>query len=197
MDTSLTAPLISPDPSTAIAGRSEGAQRRLGRNAGTVAGHPVADIHDDRGSGIGVASQAPQRRIRQLSGPVNANGAAGPAVPVNGVLTIILVEDEALIRINTADMLEDMGHTVIEAATAAQALAAAEARDFDILVTDIGLPDMSGGDLANEVRRLKPTAGIIFATGESELPDGAGAGAVLLVKPYSGDSLKRALDRVR
>jgi|GEM_PF-1095877 len=136
-----------------------------------------------------------KRRLGR-TGPVSATGEAGPAVPNNGVLTILLVEDEALIRINTADVLADMGHRVIEASTAAQALAAAEARDFDILVTDIGLPDTNGGDLAKAVRRLKPNAGIIFATGQNELPDGAGA-AVLLVKPYSGESLKRALDRVR
>lgn len=156
-------------------------------------------------------SEALDRRIRlllanptQRGAPAAKQGQTSPAAgnaeataPQGKTLTIILVEDEVLIRINTADMLEDLGHKVIETGTAAQALAVAEAQDFDILVTDIGLPDMNGGDLAKEVRRLKPNAGIIFATGQSEIPDGADADAVLLVKPYSDESLRRALDQAR
>ncbi|MDZ7600725.1 MAG: response regulator, partial [Hoeflea sp.] len=84
-----------------------------------------------------------------------------------------------------------------EAGTAAQALEAAGAHDFDVLVTDVGLPDMKGGELAKQVRQLKPEAGIIFATGQNEMPDGADADAVLLKKPYSDDELKRALAQVR
>lgn len=125
------------------------------------------------------------------------HGESGPAAAKAGKLTIMLVEDEALIRINTADMLEDMGHAVIEAGTAAQALKAAEAQDFDILVTDVGLPDMKGGELAKEIRRLKPHVGIVFATGESEVPAGADEDAVLLMKPYSDHSLKTALKQAR
>jgi CheY-like chemotaxis protein len=85
----------------------------------------------------------------------------GDAAPVASTseprkLKVLLVEDEALIRINTADILTDMGHEVIEAGTAAEALEAASAQDFDILVTDVGLPDMKGGELAHKVRALKP-----------------------------------------
>jgi CheY-like chemotaxis protein len=109
---------------------------------------------------------------------------------------VLLVEDEALIRINTADMLTDMGHEVIEAGTAAEALEAASAQDFDILVTDVGLPDMKGGELAHKVRALKPGVGIVFATGESQLPEGADADAVLLTKPYSDESLRAALEKL-
>lgn len=110
-------------------------------------------------------------------------------------LTVLLVEDEALIRINTADMLEDMGHAVIEAGTAAQALEALAQQDVDVLVTDVGLPDMKGGELARKLRQMKPDIGIVFATGESQLPDGADPDAVLLTKPYSDDSLKAAIER--
>ncbi|PHR19069.1 MAG: hybrid sensor histidine kinase/response regulator [Hoeflea sp.] len=111
-------------------------------------------------------------------------------------LTVLLVEDEALIRINTADMLEDLGHEVIDAGTAAEAIEAVADRDFDILVTDVGLPDMKGGELAKELRRKYPDIGIVFATGESQIPDGADADAVLLAKPYSDESLKAALDKI-
>jgi len=112
-------------------------------------------------------------------------------------LRVLLVEDEALIRINTADMLEDMGHAVVDAGTAAEALEAASAQEFDILVTDVGLPDMKGGELAKELRRRHPGIGIVFATGESQVPEGADEDAVLLTKPYSDETLKAALDKIR
>jgi len=135
---------------------------------------------------------------RSRSAPVEKTTAAPapePATRENRKLTVLLVEDEALIRINTADMFEDMGHTVIEAGTAAEALAAAQAQDFDILVTDVGLPDMKGGELARQVRQLKPDVGIVFATGDSQIPDGADADAVLLTKPYTDESLQAALEQ--
>ncbi|MGJ8573086.1 MAG: PAS domain-containing protein [Hoeflea sp.] len=119
------------------------------------------------------------------------------AAPEQRKLTVLLVEDEALIRINTADMLEDLGHVVVDAGTAAEALKAAEAQDFDILVTDVGLPDMKGGELAKELRRRYPEIGIVFATGESQVPEGADEDAVLLTKPYSDETLKAALDKIR
>ncbi|SOE10515.1 PAS domain S-box-containing protein [Hoeflea halophila] len=111
-------------------------------------------------------------------------------------LTVLLVEDEALIRINTADMLEDMGLAVIDAGTAAEAIEAASDRSFDILVTDVGLPDMKGGELARELRRQHPGIGIVFATGESQLPDGADDDAILLTKPYSDETLKAAIEKL-
>ena len=135
-------------------------------------------------------------------GAPHANGATGAAAGADPATTgprkrtVLLVEDEALIRVNTADILGDMGYAVIEAGTAAEALEAAQAREFDILVTDVGLPDMKGGELASRVRALRPGVGIVFATGESQIPHGAADGAVLLTKPYSDESLKAALDRM-
>ncbi|WP_412049630.1 PAS domain S-box protein [Hoeflea sp. Naph1] len=113
-----------------------------------------------------------------------------------GKLTVLLVEDEALIRINTCDVLEDMGHRVIEAGTAAEALKAMTDQQIDILVTDVGLPDMRGGELARKVRQIKPAVGVIFATGDSELPEGADSDAVLLMKPYSDEALHKAIAQV-
>ncbi|OCW58546.1 PAS domain S-box protein [Hoeflea olei] len=139
--------------------------------------------------------QAASARATASSGDRPA--ASGEATTPPRPLTILLVEDEALIRINTADILGDMGYTVIEAGTAAEALKAAEASEFDILVTDVGLPDMKGGELASRVRRLKPRVGIVFATGETHVPEGADEDAMLLTKPYSDESLKAVLERLR
>jgi CheY-like chemotaxis protein len=71
-------------------------------------------------------------------------------------LKVLLVDDESLIRSSTAEILSELGHTVLEAGDAAAALAIIEAEAIDVLLTDIGLPGMSGSDLAAEARRRVP-----------------------------------------
>ncbi|MCY1372113.1 Sensor histidine kinase RcsC [compost metagenome] len=146
--------------------------------------------------------EALDRRIRHLLAnrrqatqrePGAATNTATPAEE-RAPLKLLLVEDDFLIRMNTAEVLRDLGHDVIEAGTAAQAISAAEATSIDILLTDIGLPDMQGGDLAVAVREIRPGIGIVFATGETSVPPGADPSAVLLVKPYTERSLKLAID---
>jgi CheY-like chemotaxis protein len=106
-------------------------------------------------------------------------------------VTVRFVEDDALIRMTTTEMLESHGHVVIEAASAAQALAALAAGPVDILLTDVGLPDRSGGDLAVDACRLQPALKVIFATGYADAPDLPGA--TILRKPYAEAGLIKAL----
>ncbi len=147
--------------------------------------------------------EALDRRIRHLlanrrqvaqrgqGGQGGAVAAAAERMP----LTLLLVEDDFLIRMNTADILREHGHEVIEAGTAAQAISAAQAGRIDLILTDLGLPDMQGGDLAVAVRAIRPEVGVVFATGETSMPPGACPGAVLLVKPYTERSLQQAIEK--
>lgn len=110
------------------------------------------------------------------------------------LLRVLLVEDEALIRISTADHLSDSGMTVIEAGSARQALAEAGGGDFDVLVTDVHLPDMSGVELAAALREKSPELPVIFATGDKDvLSDHGLPGTDLIVKPYDYDLLVRKI----
>ena len=112
-------------------------------------------------------------------------------------LTVLFVEDDALIRMVTTDMLEGLGHAVFEAGDAAQALDRLKDTPVDVLMTDIGLPGMSGDTLAAEARRLKPDLSVIFASGADDVPPGAlGAddeAVMLLRKPYDAESLDSVL----
>jgi CheY-like chemotaxis protein len=92
-------------------------------------------------------------------------------------------------------MLLELGHQVTEAADGAEALEFLQGNEIDVLVADIGLPDVSGVDLAAAVRRLYPNVAIVFATGEHSLPTGAPSKALLLRKPYSEMELKSAVER--
>ncbi|MEQ8348532.1 MAG: response regulator [Sneathiellaceae bacterium] len=114
-----------------------------------------------------------------------------------GRLRILLVEDDAMIRWSTADMLSDLGHEVVEAGDTAAALAALADGPIDILLTDIGLPDRPGNELAAEARQQRSQIGIVFASGRDEMPDQVldmpGSSPVLLVKPYDETQLSKAL----
>jgi PAS domain S-box-containing protein len=81
--------------------------------------------------------------------------------------TILLVDDEVLIRMVACEQLEDLGYKVIEAGDAASALRlVVPDQPIDLLLTDVGLPGgMNGRQLADAVRDLRPTLPVIFITG--------------------------------
>ena len=116
---------------------------------------------------------------------------ANPMLQRSHSLTVLLVEDEALIRMHCADMLQDAGHVVIEAASAEEALGLLQSASIDVLLTDVNLPGMSGPELSQEARRLKPEIGLVFATGDSQV-EGA-VDAVVLHKPYDTAALEDAV----
>lgn len=83
-------------------------------------------------------------------------------------LKVLLVEDEPLIAMTITDILEEFGHSVLEAVSAREALDIFRREQrVDLLVTDLGLPDMPGEQLAQRLRDLQPGLPILFATGRS------------------------------
>jgi PAS domain S-box-containing protein len=120
----------------------------------------------------------------------------GPAAvsSFGAALTILLVDDDPLISMNTAYMLMDLGHTVYEASSAMQALKLFEANnDIHVVVTDYAMPNMSGLDLAKRLRALKPELPIILASGYAELPPGQEVAMARLNKPYTQQQLGESL----
>lgn len=105
--------------------------------------------------------------------------------------SILLVEDEDEVRDVTEDMLRLLGHEVQSVSSGGAALAALSARAFDILMTDLGLPDMSGALVAEQARAMQPAMRIIIASGKAGV-GGAIADAVLL-KPYDITTLVSSL----
>lgn len=111
---------------------------------------------------------------------------------------VLLVEDDMLIRMASADMLADLGYDVSEAGSAEEALPLLEQRNIDILVTDLGLPGMSGEQFCRAVRDRWPKISIIFATGSNHGPQLVDSSrTALLTKPHGVDELKRALEAVQ
>jgi len=108
---------------------------------------------------------------------------------------VLVVEDVALIRLTTVEMIEDIGFAAAAAADAQQALAMLKEDDgISILLTDLGLPGMSGRQLVEEALQLKPGLKVIVASGYRE--EGFAANIGLLRKPFDLQQLQRALQAV-
>lgn len=120
-----------------------------------------------------------------------------------GPAKVLIVEDEALVRLLAAEDLRALGHEVEEAGDAAEALAAVAAADgagsrgFDVAVVDLGLPDRPGEELVRELRRTRPGLRILVATGygEADLARRFGdeRAPAMLSKPYDVTDLRSAL----
>lgn len=158
-------------------------------------------VHDGRlDSGVHLLSKpytsdAMVRKVRQVlgnaAGSATATHIANPdaTAPTSSEsatgLVVLLCEDDILIRMSTADMLSDMGMTVVEAGSGAEALQAMAANSIDVLITDVGLPDFSGLELVIRLRETNPDLPVIFATGHTEVPGSeAIERTIILTKPY-------------
>jgi len=110
---------------------------------------------------------------------------------------ILVVDDESVILMNTAAMLEELGHDTLQASSAEQALALLRAgRTVDLVLTDHAMPRMTGLQLAKEIRATWPAIPIILASGYAELPGETGNYAVRLDKPFGPDDLARAVSSI-
>lgn len=151
------------------------------------------------GGGLTIDSQIARGTTVTLWLPVSAaqiDGVEQPAVrgekPV-GRGTALLVDDEALVRMSTADMLHDFGFEVVEAGSAEEALTHLKAGLLpDLLVTDHLMPGMSGADLAREVKSLRPNLPVLIVSGYAEA-DGIAAGLPRLTKPFRNADLAACL----
>ena len=112
-------------------------------------------------------------------------------------VTILVVDDDPLIAMSTVDMLEDLGHAVIEANSGARALEILEdCRSIDLLITDFSMPKMNGVDLAKAARQLHPHLPILLATGYAELPNGVSIELPRIAKPYQQHQLAEVVAKV-
>ena len=142
-----------------------------------------------------LANQAQQRVLTDIESlPAIAEPAVVEAPAPARVGTVLLVEDDEFIRETLAELLGVSGHRVLQAHDAPSALAALEAHPIDVLVTDVGLPKVSGIELARDALARQRRLAVIFATGDATGPAKAGLEpAAVLVKPFSPEDLELAV----
>jgi signal transduction histidine kinase/CheY-like chemotaxis protein len=125
--------------------------------------------------------------------------------PLPGRETVLLVEDNGAVRRTTARILREAGYRVLEAGSAADALAVLERRreKVDAMVADLGLPDLSGYELQIRALAAKPELAVVLMSGHPEgvAPFPAPQLSQVLRKPLAPDlltlSVRRALAEAR
>jgi len=109
--------------------------------------------------------------------------------------TVLVVEDDLLIRLMLVEALQDDGYTVVQAANVLEAVAAIGRNPcFDALVTDVDMPGhLNGLDLAGMVSSVSPLTQIVIVSGR-DVSDDVGMGWAFMSKPYSLDHLLKLLE---
>jgi signal transduction histidine kinase len=138
--------------------------------------------------------------------PAADQGAPPPAAPPTAAPTrgtgetILLVEDEPAVLEVTARILRRNGYQVHAAGSGAHALALASQYEFDLLLTDQVMPEVSGSELAQRIRQVRPEAGVLFMSGYSpDVPGPRNApaeGTMLLRKPFTEQTLLESIHAV-
>jgi signal transduction histidine kinase/DNA-binding response OmpR family regulator len=110
--------------------------------------------------------------------------------------TVLVVDDEDLVRASTVHMLSELGYSVVEAASGEDALLLLEKHgNIDLLVTDHLMPGITGTDLAQTIRRLHPEMRVLIISGYAE-SIGVSPGLSRLTKPFKQSELASSLARL-
>lgn len=110
---------------------------------------------------------------------------------------VLLVDDEEIVRLATADMLRDLGYDVVEAGSGSQALAAMRAGlDADVLVTDYLMPGMTGAALINELRSTGACLPVLLITGYAAAGNDVPTDVRRLAKPFRQVDLAAQVDEL-
>jgi CheY-like chemotaxis protein len=167
----------------------------------------VRGLTEQSGGSITIESALGQGTTVHLWLPVTsatAGETAEPAQPPapaepeeDRPLSILVVDDDFLVAMNTSAMLEDLGHRVVEVHSGTQALEALDrASDLDLMITDQAMPQMTGLELIEQARKKRPELKVVLATGYAELPAGADQSIPRLSKPFFQGDLERVLTQV-
>ncbi|MFO1338716.1 MAG: ATP-binding protein [Burkholderiaceae bacterium] len=155
------------------------------------------------GGHVAVESRVDAGTCVKLYLPRAASAPAVPApppdevpAPAGGHETVLVVEDEALVRRYACSELQRLGYRVLEADGGDSAMAFIDAgEDIDLLFTDVVMPGLSGPELAAAVRLRRPGMPVLFTSGYNEEAFGAANGngpeGPLLSKPYHRADLAR------
>jgi PAS domain S-box-containing protein len=156
-------------------------------------GHATIDSKLDRGTSV-------KLYLPQHHGQSSAEQAAGVHASQHAATgeTVLVVEDEPVVRSVILEMLADQGYRTLEAADGPAGLRLLrDNKQIDLLITDVGLPGMNGRQLADQARETRPDLKILFITGYAEsvaIADGfLQPGMEMITKPFDLDNLSRRI----
>jgi PAS domain S-box-containing protein len=175
----------------------------VGTGLGLAVVHGIVKSHD----GVVLVESAPGHGTTfKLYFPVIAPQTLGDSTPATDVPRgagerVLFIDDEPALTTVTRRMLERLGYHVVAHASSTEALAAfrADPSAFDLVISDLTMPGMTGAQLALEMRRVRANLPVILSTGYLDRLDAEAARALhardLLFKPYTTEDLATAVRR--
>jgi PAS domain S-box-containing protein len=154
-------------------------------------------IYSEVGKGAMVCIYLP--RAAGAQSPEAAQPVLSPAILQSPGRTVLVVDDEAVVRMLVVEVLQDLGCVAVECDDGISALQVLQSsRPLDLLITDVGLPNgMNGRQLADAARNLRPDLNVLFITGYAEnavFSHGhVEAGLEVLTKPFAIEELARRI----
>jgi PAS domain S-box-containing protein len=130
--------------------------------------------------------------IATLETPEKEGAKAPPSAATAKPMNVLVVDDDSLVLMGTIAMLEDLGHRVVGAKSGAEAILFLSKDEFDIVITDQAMPEMTGLVLTDKIKTMHPEMPVIIATGYAQLPE-ARPSITLLSKPFLQFDLNAAL----
>jgi PAS domain S-box-containing protein len=147
-------------------------------------------IDSEPGKGTSIEICLPRYKGNAIEAPAQESSGDNRA-EANEV--VLIVEDEAVVRLLVVETLDDLGYRALETADSAAALRILQSpQRVDLLVSDIGLPGLNGRQLADAARLTRPGLKVLFVTGYSEDAAGSaflGPGMEILIKPFTMEAL--------
>lgn len=116
-----------------------------------------------------------------------------PAPPIHKRRILVIDDQEAVLRL-TERILRRAGHDVVTAGNAAEATEACHTADFDLLLTDIVMPDIDGELLAERLRSTQRGVAVLYMSGYADGPAFAFEDGATLPKPFTSELLLRSIE---
>lgn len=153
-------------------------------------------IHSEEGMGTAVSLYLP---VANCAAPASETVPA--AVHHGDGETVLLVEDDASVRLLVCDVLDELGYKSVEAAEPFSAIRMLESgARFDLMITDVGLPSMNGRQLADIARQHLPDLPILFITGYAQTAatraEFLGPNMQMIAKPFQIELLAAKIDEM-
>ncbi len=172
-----------------------------GTGLGLAVSYGIMERHGGRIDVRSVPGEGSTFTLRFPFAPADAADTAIPGKVRPAPCRILLVDDDPAVRESTAMLLRVSGHDVVEAEGGAAGLARLAEQLFDVLLTDLGMPDLTGWEVARAAKSRRPTLPVILITGwgsevARDIPDSRIVDRVL-GKPVPLDDLLEAIAEVR